>query len=164
MGCTFTYGRFDAKAIDRARKSKRAAEELVDEVIAAETDNILEDIEKGWDALHLALSEERRRAKEMVEQPTDLLGKAVWGGAPLRADLEDDGYGPPRFLAPEEVRAIAAALAELDEAKVRAAFDPGRKDLYRRCDADEVAEMFVALRDFYGDAAGEGEGVVVVFA
>jgi hypothetical protein len=157
---TASYGRFDGKLIERARRDPSAARDLVDCVTDGDTDNTFSEVGKAWDALQLAVSEERRNAKGLVDRPTDILGKAVLGAADLTR--EDAGYGPPRFLTATEVLLVAAALQTIDEETVRAAFDPNRPDLYRTCEPDELVELFESWKEFYLDAANENEGVVVV--
>lgn len=85
------------------------------------------DIDKAWDTLGFLL----RR----IEFPVDIVhGEEEIPGA------EDWGYGPPRYLTPEQVRAAAAALGGLSS------------DVLVR----DVTEAELAQADLYPNIAGEG--------
>ncbi|WP_409474616.1 YfbM family protein [Streptomyces sp. HC307] len=98
------YVRLTPAELDRAVRDPDWAHEFVDELIEAELDERPEvsearchDTDKAWHALDFLL---RRLAF-----PVDIVhGEEEIPGA------EDWGYGPPRYLTPEQVRAAADAL------------------------------------------------------
>lgn len=72
------------------------------------------DLDKSWHGIHYLLTGTDWQIGEGA-------GAAVLGGDELG---QDGGYGPPRLLGPDTVRAIAAALDALDVEALRARFDP----------------------------------------
>ena len=108
-----------------------------------------------------------------------LLTGSAWGGQPplnfLVAGPEigdvDVGYGPARAHAPEAVGAIAAALATVSEATLRATFDPGAMEaatvyptVWTRDGDAALAWLlgeFAGLREFVAAAAAAGDGLVL---
>ena len=121
------------------------------------------DLDKTWHALHFLLTGE------------------PWGGAPplnfLVSGTEvgdiDVGYGPARSFTAEETREIAAALAPITEATLRARFDPAAMmaaeiypAIWDRDPAQDdtlgyVLERFGPLKQFVTSAAEHGEGLLV---
>ena len=104
------------------------------------------------------------------------------GGAPplnflLHGGVEigevEVGYGPARGMTAAEVKAVASALAGIDEAFMRARFDPAQMtqlDIYPgiwdRDPADDdtlgyCVEYFSELRAFVMRAAERGAGLVI---
>jgi hypothetical protein len=75
-------------------------------------------VEKMWQALHYLLTGEASDALAP-------LGLALLGGAEIGEDL---GYGPPRLLEPEQVRAVAQALAALPFEQAFRRFDPAKME------------------------------------
>jgi len=110
-------------------------------------------LDEKWHALHYLVC----GAPGEVPGP---LGSAVMGGKALSA--EDMGYGPARYLLPEEVAAIAAALEGVTHEELSARFDPARMDaigIYPTQtdrDLDDLLERFDALRSYYVRAAKAG--------
>lgn len=97
------------------------------------------------------------------------LGWAVFGNHELGAI--DVGYGPARFLLPDQVRTLAEALRQLPPDQLFEAYDPDAMraaELY--CAPDEgddeggettLREHYEELRGFYDWAAKEGFGVMI---
>ena len=91
-------------------------------------------------------------------------------GDPL--DGVDTGYGPPLLLTAEDVRGVAAALAAVDDAAVREAYDPddmadaelycppGPGEAERAAYLEELQGLVRAVRAFFSDAAARGHGVL----
>ena len=80
-------------------------------------------IDKAWHGLHFLLT-------GSAEETKGPLGSVVLGGHPLGEDL---GYGPPRYLRPEEVSEAARALEELGLEALEARYSPlemSRIDIY----------------------------------
>ncbi|BBH70295.1 hypothetical protein ACTI_69800 [Actinoplanes sp. OR16] len=117
------------------------------------------DLDKSWHAVHYLLT---GTAWSLGDTPA---GAAVLGGTEIG---EDGGYGPPRYLVPDEVQAIARALSALDERSLRSRFDPAALDAaeiypegWSSTDIDSVLAHFRTLREFYRSAATNGEGVLL---
>ncbi|WP_431263517.1 YfbM family protein [Roseateles chitinivorans] len=120
------------------------------------------DIDKAWHGLHHLLG----LVTGDEEAPA---ARAILGGTEIG---EDDGYGPPRYFDPEEVREIAAALDEITEEQLSAVFDPARmtaEGIYPESIwADEGQEAldyllgyYPEMVDFYRRAAERGDGVLL---
>jgi hypothetical protein len=83
-------------------------------------------------------------------------------------------YGPPRVLHPAEVKALAATLATIDAAQLRARYVPeqlAEADIYPGIwdrgdaeDLDYVVENYQRMAAFYADAARRGDGVLLYLA
>lgn len=122
------------------------------------------DIDKAWHGLHFLLTGDAWDG----EPPLNFI---VGGGAPI-GDV-DVGYGPARGFAPDEVRAIAAALAPITEATLRARFDPGAmmdEDIYptiwdRPAEEDDtlgyLVDYFSPLKAFVTETAEQGLALIV---
>jgi hypothetical protein len=76
------------------------------------------DVEKAWHALHYLLT-------GTAWEGTPPLDFIVCGGVELG---EDQGYGPPRGFAPDEVARLAAALEPIGVDTLVARFDGPRMD------------------------------------
>ena len=141
----------------------RAKAPAVDFPLApGEVDTI--DLDKAWHGIHFMLT-----------------GTAWEGAPPLNFLLHggtdigevEVGYGPARGMTAAEVKAVAGALAGIDEAFMRARFDPAQMtqlDIYPgiwdRDPADDDSlgyclEYFSALRAFVMRAAERGVGLVI---
>jgi hypothetical protein len=84
-------------------------------------------------------------------------------------EIENDwGYGPPRYLTPEQVAAGAAALAELDGADLIRGVDQAelhRAEIYPPVwempgELERVVSRLPAVLDYFTQAAKNGEGVI----
>jgi hypothetical protein len=74
-------------------------------------------IDKSWHGIHFLLTGSAWGGKPP-------LSNAVLGGKEFGQDL---GYGPARYLTPDQVKEVAAALDEITEATLRAQFSSSRK-------------------------------------
>jgi hypothetical protein len=141
----------------------RATAPAVDFPLApGEVDTI--DLDKAWHGIHFMLTGTAWEG----EPPLNVL---VQGGTVI-GEVEV-GYGPARGMTAVEVRAIAEALAGIDEAFMRARFDPARMmqlDIYPgiwdRDPAEDDSfgycmEYFGALRTFVMRAAERGVGLII---
>lgn len=114
-------------------------------------------LEKLWHALHFLLT----GAAYESDSP---LADVILGGG----DDEDEDE-PTRVLPPDRVQALAAALAALTEAELRARFSPAKlaandiyPDIWDEPEDDlweEIWGYFEALRDAYTRAAAAGHGM-----
>lgn len=117
------------------------------------------DLDKAWHGLHYLLTGD----------PWDgdpPLCWAILGGEPIG---DDTGYGPPRYLIPDQVAAIASALDRATHDDLLRRFDPVRmaeEQLYPHgwgddADAGWLLEAFDALAGFYGQAATASHAVLL---
>lgn len=114
-------------------------------------------LEKSWHALHYLLT---GRAQEAPPP----LGDAILGGAELGEDM---GYGPARFLTPEEVRATSAALDKVSAEDIARRFDLPTMiaaEIYacrNESDLGLAQEYFAELVRYYADAASRGNAMLL---
>jgi hypothetical protein len=92
------------------------------------------------------------------------------GGTPI--STVDVGYGPPRYLTPDEVRAAYSALSEIDIADLGRRFDVGIYNAeggyprmsptgWRQENVVSLLEIMSALRDFFQAAASDGDALLL---
>ncbi|WP_018228018.1 YfbM family protein [Methyloversatilis universalis] len=122
------------------------------------------DLDKAWHGIHFMLT-------GTAWEGTPPLNFLMHGGVEI-GDVEV-GYGPARGMTAAEVKAVAGALAGIDEAFMRARFDPAQMmqlDIYPgiwdRDPADDDSlgycmEYFSELRAFVMRAAERGAGLVI---
>ena len=72
------------------------------------------EIGRAWHGIHFLLNSKRYEGKLP-------LVNVVMGGTEIGEDL---GYGPVRYLTPDQVKEVAAALSRIDRAELRERFDP----------------------------------------
>jgi Domain of unknown function (DUF1877) len=126
---------------------------------AGRSENQELDLHKSWHCLHFMFT---GRAED-----TDgtALGDAILGGMEIGGEDADTGYGPPRALSPAQVRNVAAALAEFPIEKKAREFDvqaAEKAGIYvARHGTEELIDYFSQLRNFYDDAARNGNAVLL---
>jgi hypothetical protein len=129
---------------------------VVEEVEEKWDEGWLVQSDKSWDALHRCLSNGTIYYDE-GEYP---LNRTVLGGKHL---YDGDDY-VVSYVAPNEVKDVAAALAPLTRQDLQArydAIDPDDYDgPYGPEDFQYTWDHFVAVRDLYKKAAAEGRAVV----
>jgi hypothetical protein len=120
-------------------------------------DEVSLSLEKSWHVLHYLLTGE-------AEEAPPPLGNAILGGTEIGGDL---GYGPARFLSPQQVREVAAALATISKVDLAKRFDLDamiKAHIYPCRDEDEL-EMaqhhFEHLSPYYADAAKNGNAMLL---
>jgi hypothetical protein len=103
------------------------------------------DLDKTWDAIHFTLNGERGAGDEP-------LFLTILGGEEIG---EDNGYGPARYLLPDQVKDVAQALRSIPPADFAARFDPAaltKADVYPgiwdEAGLEYVQPSYDALRDF----------------
>ena len=138
-----------AEADDQVLAIVGELEEKWDEAWLAPSD-------KAWDAMHRCLSNGTLYYDE-GEYP---LNRTVLGGRHL---YDGDDY-VVSYVAPNEVKDVAAALAPIGMAEFRTRYDLIDPDDYDGAPGDEdfssTWESFQAVRDLYRKAAAEGRAVV----
>ncbi len=119
------------------------------------------DIDKAWHAIHFTLN-------ASAWGGIGPLSLVILGGQEMGGDI---GYGPARVLTPDEVRAVADALASITGDAFSARFSPAdmdAADIYPQGWADigpdalpYVLEHYRRLRAFYQEAAGRGDAAIL---
>jgi Domain of unknown function (DUF1877) len=114
-------------------------------------------LEKSWHTLHYLLA----GSAEPVAPPP---GNAILGGTDIGTDL---GYGPARYLLPDQVRQTAQALAKLSVEDLDQRFDlkTMRADKVYACrddgDRELALDYFRQLQRFYAEAASSGSAMLL---
>ncbi|MFJ8003312.1 YfbM family protein [Streptomyces fagopyri] len=158
------YARMTPAQLDRAIGDPAWALEFLDELIEAETDGRPElpdarshDTDKAWHALDFLL----RRIGFPV---------AVVHGEQEIPGAEDWGYGPPRYLTVEQVRAAADAFATTPSAALTDGVSPtglAKAEIYptvvweRGESLAYVTDHYEALGQFFQAAASAGDAMLI---
>jgi hypothetical protein len=119
------------------------------------------DLDKAWHAIHFLMNGQ-------TWEGTGPLFDAVLGGETL--GQEDVGYGPARFLTPEEVKVTAQALNEVSASDLLEKFDAQElndNNIYpgywtgKEIDHQYVRENFVRLVEFFRSAAQSDDALLL---
>ncbi|MEU7279612.1 YfbM family protein [Streptomyces sp. NPDC045431] len=158
MSMLGTYVRLSPAELERILGDPAWAREFVDELLDAEPgDARCHSTDKAWDAVRFLT----RRAGFPVD--------VVHGEQAVPWD-EDWGYGPPRYLTPDQVRTAAEVLAATEGGRLTAGVGPAdlaREQVYpamiweRGEPLDNVVLHYEALRPFFREAAEAGDAVLV---
>lgn len=130
--------------------------------IAVSTSQVSEPlrIDKSWHGIHFLLTGSAWGGKPP-------LSNAVNGGKEFGPDL---GYGPARFLTPDQVKEVAAALDEITKETLRARFNPKamtEAEIYswHEDEGEEGLEYFLhyydEVRAYFQQAARKGNGMLL---
>ena len=117
------------------------------------------DLDKSWHAIHFTLNGKAWEG----EGP---LSHVILGGTEIG---EDVGYGPARYLTPEQVQEAASALKGVSPEEFGARFNHSAltaaeiyPEMWQDGDGLEyVKGHYSELRDFYLAAAGRGDSVLI---
>lgn len=131
-------------------------------VRAASTAQVAEPlcIEKTWSGIHFLLNGTADGGKPP-------LFNVVLGGEETG---EDFGYGPARYLTPDQVKEVAAALEPITKKALRARFDAramAREGIYTWNEdegddqVDDYLDRYAELRAYFVDAARKGNGMLI---
>ncbi len=121
------------------------------------------DVDKAWHGIHFLLTGD-------PWEGSPPLMNAVLGGETLGD--EDLGYGPARFLTPEEVTELAEALEGWSREKLAARYDPAAMEAAEIYPTgiwedegpealDYVLSYYDELLEFYRQAAARGDAVIL---
>jgi Domain of unknown function (DUF1877) len=121
--------------------------EFVQEIEGAWDEEWLQETDKSWDAIHRCLTD----------------GKLEYGDTPFHKCIlgSDNLYGGDdyiiSFLDPQDVKAVAAAIKDIDQDWLRRKYDAIDTESYQGCLSDSDFEYtwswFPQLRDFFQKAA-----------
>ena len=161
MGMSIFFAPVSAAKLEQLRRDPDAIEAFLYPDDDDEPEGGI-DVDKAWHGLHYLLT----GTSDGGEPPLSL---AILGGEEFGEDL---GMGPPRFLTPDQVREVAAALEAMSEDELRQRYDPQDmqdKQIYPDIiwvrDGDEALDYlmgnFGPLVEFYTDAAARGDAVIL---
>jgi Domain of unknown function (DUF1877) len=117
-------------------------------------------VDKAWQGIHFVLTGDAWSG----EPP---LSNVVLGGTEIGEDL---GYGPVRYLTPEEVAEVATALAPIDADEFANRYDPDElagNDIYAfdydhpDDELEYFKDAYVELRGYFQDASAKGNAMLV---
>jgi hypothetical protein len=123
------------------------------------------ELDKAWHGIHYLLTGD-------VDGGPEPLAWAVLGGDEVG---EDVGYGPARFLTPQEVKQVASAIGSLSAEALVARYEPkamAQAGVYPQViwvregqqALEYVLEYYQKLVAFYREAADRGDGAVLWIA
>ena len=119
--------------------------EIADRIIEEASGPVLS-LDKNWQEVHEVLTGGSKPSG-------DLLSNAIFGGAEFGSDL---GYGPARFLTPEQVKQISARLTSISEEHFRTSASTFAKEASSLGELERIdfyCELFTRLQAFYRAAA-----------
>ena len=116
-------------------------------------------LDKNWQEIHEILTGQSKPSG-------DLLSNAIFGGTDIGSDL---GYGPARFLTPEQVKQISEKLTSVSEEDFRTtastfANDAFTSPLGQLERVDFYCELFTRLQAFYRKTAESGSPILLWFS
>jgi hypothetical protein len=158
MGMIGYYKRLAPAELDRLLKEPDRLESFL---VQEEDEDRMIDIDKSWHAIHFLLTRDPKGGEEP-------LCHAVLGGTTIE-EVEMD-YGPPRYLTPEQVRDVAAALRNLPNQELCDRIDPERlreADIYPGSwdggeeDLEYVLDWYGELVRFFRKASESGDAVIL---
>lgn len=163
MGMAACFIAIDERAVRKFLANPDSLEDFLSAQFESEEPANIVDVDKSWHCIHFMLTGRANGGEEP-------LAWAVLGGEETG---DDAGYGPARILAPDQVKSVSRALASIDKSKFSSRYDPAAMeaaDIYLSdmCvrDGDEaleyIVENYLALADFYRDAAERGDGAVLL--
>lgn len=145
-------------------KDSSLLEKYVDSEEMGDSETLL-DLDKSWDGILYLLTSHGINTIEEAHPP---LSNVLFSGQIIDED-QDMGYGPAQYLTPEQVKEINGALVNITIDELRKKYNAeemNEKDVYPQGwdnGADEIdylVDYFVELKDFYTEAANNGEAIV----
>jgi len=161
MGMVGCFAAVDPVVLDRLKADPGLIEEYLYPDDGDEPPNAM-DVDKAWHGIHFLLTGD----PDGGEAP---LAWAVLGGEEIGEEI---GYGPARFLTPQQVKQVSEALAALGESALRERFDAeamAKAEIYPDGiwvrEGEEALEYLVEnyreLVVFYAGAAARGDGALI---
>ena len=157
MAMTGNYFRTDEYTVDEIR---RGVLDLAD-VVDADEDHVL-DVDRAWHAIQFTLN-----GAASGGDPDNVFSRLVLSGNTL---FDDDDEFAARLIAPGDVKELAAALEDLTWEDVRGRFsvsDMLDQNIYPVTEEENEDEFFdyvwsylSDIKDFFDDAAAEGQAVI----
>jgi Domain of unknown function (DUF1877) len=162
MGMTASFASVTPTELEALKKDATNASDLLfDRVNSGDVTSGV-DIDKSWAAIHFMLTGSQWGGSEPQSLP-------VLGGTEIGADI---GYGPARYLTPEQVLAAHRVLDPIPAEELKKRFIPAKleeADIYpsgiwldEGMDGFEYIEhWYEQLRAFYAHAAKNGNAVLL---
>ncbi|TAL31508.1 MAG: DUF1877 family protein [Alphaproteobacteria bacterium] len=155
MGMICNFSSLDLATLEKLKADPK----LIDSYIWPLPKSYL-DLHKYWHGIHFILADDE------IGPGPEPISWAVLGGTYIG---EDVGYGPARFLMPEQVKMVSESFDAINESQFRAKFDPKKfevKEIYPTWEWDSkgldfLVEYYHKLVDFYRAAASRGDGMLI---
>ena len=162
MGMTASFASISPTELEELKEDATNASDLLFERVGLDDVESGVDIDKSWAAIHFMLTGSQWEGSEPERLP-------ILGGTEIGADI---GYGPARYLTPEQVVKAHGVLASLPAAELKKRFMPAKleaADVYpsgiwleEGMDGFEYIEhWYEQLRLFYETAAKRGNAVLL---
>ena len=124
------------------------------------------DIDKSWDGIIFLLTGNSSR-----NLGTNILGKVLLGSGTIDEN-QIIGYGPARYLLPEEVKTLNNKIKILNPDDLKFRYDPAKmilEDVYPAIWQEEnafdyIKEYFIELQSFYQHASWANEAIVIIIS
>jgi Domain of unknown function (DUF1877) len=117
------------------------------------------ELEKSWHCLHFMLS---GKVWETGDEPIE---KAILGGAEIADTDRVMGYGPVRYLEPDEVRKASAALESYpikqEASKFRPAAAEEAKIYCPNHSPEELIHYFTLVKNYYREAVSKRHAMLI---
>jgi len=159
MSMIGTYLRIEPALLELLRQDPDEIEEVLYGTLKQPADRAL-DIDKSWHAIHFLLT------GKAWEGPLPLRNVVLGGTLLGSLDL---GYGPARYLTPDEVRDCAAALSAISSDDLAARFDLAalsKAQIYPQAwrnhndELEYILDYYRQLVAFFTQAAGAGDAML----
>jgi Domain of unknown function (DUF1877) len=162
MGMTASFAAITPGELDEIKKDAAGLSNLLFDRVNSEDITHGVDVDKSWAAIHFMLTGSQWGGSEPECLP-------VLGGTEIGSDI---GYGPARYLTPQQVVSANAVLASIPAEELKKRFVPARLDeadvypsgiwLDEGMDGFEYIEHWYGqLREFYAHAAKNGNAVLL---
>lgn len=134
-------------------------------------------IDKSWNILHWLLSGRsdvayREGTKYFVSPEEQAINKTIMGGTEIGKDV---GYGPARYLDPNEVKQVSEALEHVSREDLQKKWDPEAlanlsEELYpsltpdawrNPAEAEYYLQSFDKVKGYYQSAASKGNALLL---
>jgi hypothetical protein len=162
MGMTASFASITLSELEELKMDATNASDLLFERVGLDDVTAGVDIDKSWAAIHFMLTGSPWEGSEPERLP-------ILGGTEIGADI---GYGPARYLTPEQVLAAHGVLDSIPTIELKKRFMPAKleaADVYpsgiwldEGMDGFEYIEhWYEQLRLFYAAAAKRGNAVLL---
>lgn len=160
MGMIASYMRIQEEVL---RHLMQHPDEIEDFLWQEEGDELICDIDKAWHGIYFLLTGEADWEKPIPS----LEGLAIFGGTEIGDDL---GYGPARYLWPDEVQHIAKALEAISAEEMASRYNAAEmnqhglyplEDEWTEDDRDYIVEHYKQLSEYFQTAARRGEAMLL---
>lgn len=147
-------------------------------ILSEQNDTLVLELDKSWHLISYILtnSTEMENLPFLVNKVLDEDNlpsiNAILCGAPIGKESEYSSYGYLRYLLPEEVKTVSAALSKFSNADIRARFDRGiltQPDIYAvdwenaETEFEWMLDYLEQLVNYYQDAANKENCLLIYF-